>query len=67
MYRKKERPDKPYAKEPLLAFLKAILVYYSLKCIDFFIDVFRRQIGEFKNMAVFIKGTLLCFHFVKKK
>ena len=28
MYRKKERLDKAYAKEPLLAFLKAFLVNY---------------------------------------
>ena len=30
MYRKKERLDKSYAKEPLLAFLKAILVQSTL-------------------------------------
>ena len=29
MYRKKERLDKSYAKEPLLAFLKAILVFIT--------------------------------------
>ena len=31
MYRKKERLDKSYAKEPSLAFLKAILVQTKLE------------------------------------
>ena len=67
MYRKKERLDKSYAKEPLLAFLKAILVNITLKIALFSVidSVVRIQASTSKHFQEI--ADVKYWHDVKKK